>query len=82
MTINFFMPVNLQTGHPTFQQPALWIGRAIIKQEIDYDDDDQPFTVDVAEIIDLFFLPLEREHCRNAYESERLGRQLPPEYRR
>jgi len=55
--VNFFMPVNLETGHPSFQQPALWIGRAIIKQEIDYDDDDQPFTVDVAEIIDLFFLP-------------------------
>ena len=33
-------------------------------------------------VIDLLFLPLEREHCRNAYESGRLGRQLPPEYRR
>ena len=33
-------------------------------------------------VIDLDFLLLEREHCRNAYESERLGRQLPPEYRR
>ena len=33
-------------------------------------------------LIDLVFLLLEREHCRNAYESERLGRQLPPEYRR
>lgn len=55
-TINFFMPVNLETGHPTFQQPALWIGRAIITQETDYDDDDQPFMVDVAEITDLFFL--------------------------
>ena len=32
-------------------------------------------------VIDLIFLPLEREHCRRAYESERLGRQLPPEYR-
>lgn len=31
--------------------------------------------------IDLLFCPLEREHCRKAYESERLGRQLPPEYR-
>lgn len=33
-------------------------------------------------LIDLIFLPLEREHCRKAYEAERLGRQLPPEYRR
>lgn len=33
-------------------------------------------------VIDLLFLPLEREHCRNAYYAERLGRQLPPEYRR
>ena len=33
-------------------------------------------------VIDLLFLPVEREHCRKAYESERLGRQLPPEYRR
>ena len=56
-TVNFFMPVNLETGHPAFQQPALWIGRAIITQETDYDDDDRPFTVDVAEVTDLFFLP-------------------------
>ena len=33
-------------------------------------------------LIDLLFRPFEREHCRKAYESERLGRQLPPEYRR
>ena len=32
-------------------------------------------------VIDLIFLPLEREHCRKAYEAERLGQQLPPEYR-
>ena len=32
-------------------------------------------------LIDLLFLPIERDHCRKAYESERLGRQLPPEYR-
>ena len=25
--------------------------------------------------------PLEREHCRKSYESERLGKQLPDEYR-
>ena len=56
-TIYFFMPVNLETGHPSFQQPALWIGQAIITQETDYDDQDQPFTVDQAEITDLFFLP-------------------------
>lgn len=56
-TINFFMPVNLETGHPNFVQPALWIGRAIITHETDYDDNDQPFTVDMAEITDLFYLP-------------------------
>lgn len=56
-TVNFFMPVNIETGHPTFHQPALWLGRAIITQETDYDDQDQPFTVDVAEITDLFYLP-------------------------
>ena len=33
-------------------------------------------------VIDLLFSPFEREHCRKAYEAERLGRQLPPEYRR
>lgn len=56
-TVNFFMPVNLETGNPNFIQPALWIGRATITQEIDYDDLDQPFNVDRAEITDLWFLP-------------------------
>lgn len=32
-------------------------------------------------LIDLLFLPFEREHCRNAYESEKHGAQLPKEYR-
>ena len=32
-------------------------------------------------VIDLIFMPIERDHCRRAYEAERLGRQLPPEYR-
>ena len=31
-------------------------------------------------LIDLIFSPFERDHCRKAYESERLGHQLPPEY--
>ena len=56
-TIDFFMPVNLETGHPNYLQPALWIGRAVVSQEVDYDDNDQPFPVDVAELIDLFWLP-------------------------
>lgn len=56
-TLNFFMPVNLETGHPTHKLSALWIGRAIITQETDYDDQDQPLTVDKAEVTDLFFLP-------------------------
>ena len=32
-------------------------------------------------VIDLLFWPIERDHCRRAYEAERLGRQLPTEYR-
>lgn len=32
-------------------------------------------------LIDLLFLPIERDHCRTAYESERLQRHLPKEYR-
>ena len=44
-TVNFFMPVNLETGHPTFEHQARWIGRATITQETDYDDNDQPFSV-------------------------------------
>lgn len=32
-------------------------------------------------VIDLIFLPLEREHCHKAYEAERFGNQLPTEYR-
>lgn len=56
-TINFFMPVEISTGHPTFEQQARWIGRAVITQETDYDDNGQPFNVDQAEISDLFYLP-------------------------
>ena len=33
-------------------------------------------------VIDLLFLPLEREHCYRAYLTERNGAQLPKEYRR
>ena len=32
-------------------------------------------------VIDLIFLPLEREHCYHAYFAERQGAQLPEEYR-
>lgn len=32
-------------------------------------------------LIDLLFRPLEREHCRKAYEAEKRGAQLPKEYR-
>lgn len=31
-------------------------------------------------VVDLIFRPLEREHCRKAFESERRGYQLPKEY--
>lgn len=32
-------------------------------------------------VIDLLFLPIERDHCRKAYEAEQQGHQLPKEYR-
>ena len=32
-------------------------------------------------LIDMIFWPIERDHCRTAYESERLQRHLPKEYR-
>lgn len=32
-------------------------------------------------LIDVLFLPLERDHCRLAYESETAGRHLPHAYR-
>jgi hypothetical protein len=32
-------------------------------------------------LVDLIFLPFERDHCRNAYNSEFRKLQLPPEYR-
>ena len=33
-------------------------------------------------VIDLLFLPLERDHCRKSFESERIGRHLPKEYQK
>ena len=32
-------------------------------------------------LIDALFWPFEREHCLAAFESEKMGRHLPPEYR-
>ena len=32
-------------------------------------------------LIDALFLPFERNHCRIAYQSEKRGLHLPPEYR-
>jgi hypothetical protein len=32
-------------------------------------------------LIDALFWPLERDHCRRAYQSEAMGRQLPDAYR-
>ena len=55
-TVNFSLPVNLETGHPAFQLKGIWIGRADITQETGYDDNDQPFSVDVAWVTDLFFV--------------------------
>lgn len=33
-------------------------------------------------MIDALFWPLERDHCRLSFESERDGKQLPPLYRK
>ena len=33
-------------------------------------------------LIDLLFAPLEKDHCRTAFESERDGRHLPKEYQK
>jgi len=54
-TVNFFMGEILDTMNPELQLACTWVGRATITQETDYDDSDQPFSVDVAEITDLFF---------------------------
>ena len=32
-------------------------------------------------LIDVLFWPFERDHCLRAFESEKLGRHLPREYR-
>lgn len=32
-------------------------------------------------VIDCIFLPVERDHCRTAFEAERRKAHLPPEYR-
>lgn len=33
-------------------------------------------------LIDLLFAPLEKDHCRKSYESERHGSHLPKEYQK
>jgi len=52
-TVNFFMPVNIPTGHPTHILEAAFLGRAIIENE-----PSDEFTADgiTASIQDLFFL--------------------------
>ena len=32
-------------------------------------------------LIDIIFLPIERDHCKGSYDSERLMRHLPEKYR-
>lgn len=54
-TVNFFKIEILDTTNPEWSLTGVWYGRANITQETDYDDQDQPFTVDVAEITNLFF---------------------------
>lgn len=52
-TINFFMPVDILTGHPEHILEAAFLGRAIIEQEAA-----DEFTADgiTASVQDLFFL--------------------------
>lgn len=52
-TVNFFMPVNIPTGHPTHILEAAFLGRAIIENE-----SSDEFTADgiTANVQDLFFL--------------------------
>ena len=52
-TVNFFMPVEIPTGHPTHILEAAFLGRAIIENE-----PSDGFTADgiTASIQDLFFL--------------------------
>lgn len=38
-TVNFSLPVELQTGHPEYDQPAIWLGRAEISSHFEHDDD-------------------------------------------
>ena len=53
--VNFFVTEILETSNPEYSLTAMWLGHAIIRQEVDYDDQDQPFLVYIAEITDLFF---------------------------
>lgn len=56
-TVNFFMSVEIPTGHPNFEEEARWIGRAEIMTQYDYDgESDEPFPVEVADVTDLFYL--------------------------
>ena len=52
-TVNFFMPVNIETGHPDHILESAFLGRAIIEQEAA-----DEFTADgiTASVQDLFFL--------------------------
>lgn len=54
-TVNFFKIEILDTTNPEWSLTGVWYGRANITQETDYDDQDQPMIVDVAEITNLFF---------------------------
>ena len=54
-TVNFLKTEIIDTANPEWSITGIWYGRAIITQETDYDFNDQPFTVDVAEITNLFF---------------------------
>ena len=54
-TVDFFMAEMIETMNPETSLACTWVGRAKITQETDYDDRDRPFTVDMAEITDLFF---------------------------
>lgn len=55
-TVNFFVIEILETSNPEVLVDMIWLGRATITQETDYDDQDQPFLVDTADVTDVFLL--------------------------
>lgn len=63
-TVKFLFTEIIETSNPEYSPTAMWLGQAIITQEVDYDDQDQPFVVYIAEITDLFFKVISAENTK------------------